>query len=88
MTNRADELRSAAALAKDRFSAVQAAFNAMESAHKRGDYSPAPDLQARLDEFRTAASEVQRLATEFISASSLRREPGRDGGEAPKSTTD
>lgn len=68
MRHRADELQAAAALARERFGAAQAAFNAMESAHKRGDYSPSPDLQQRLDEFRSAASEVQRLATEFRSA--------------------
>lgn len=65
--DRAGELRAAAALAKQRFTALQDAFDAMENAHKQGDYSPSPELQQRLDEFRSAASEVHRLATEFRS---------------------
>ena len=70
--DRAAELQAAAAVAKQRFAALQSAFNAMESAHKRGDYSPSPDLQERLDEFRTAASEVHRVAAEFRAATESR----------------
>lgn len=77
MRDRARELRAAATLARERFSALQAAFNTMESAHKRGDYSPCPELAQRLDEFRGAASEVQRLAAEFISESGTSHDPDR-----------
>lgn len=86
MKHRADQLRAAAALAKERFSAAQAAFDAMESAHKRGDYSPSPDLHLRLDEFRYAASEVQRLTAEFLSAAPS-REPGGSDVEAKAGTS-
>lgn len=76
MRQRADQLQAAAAVARERFRAAQAAFNAMESAHKRGDYSPSPELRQRLDEFRYAASEVHRLATEFRSASGAPHDAG------------
>lgn len=66
--DRAAELEAAAAVARQRFNELQQAFNAVEEAHKQGDYSPSPNLQERLDEFRSAASEVHRLATEFRSA--------------------
>lgn len=75
-TDRAAELHAAAAFARQRFTAVRDAFNAVEAAHKRGDYSRSPDLQQRLDEFRSAASEVHRLATEFRSATESRADMG------------
>lgn len=75
--DRAAELDAAAAVARQRFTDLQRAFNAVEEAHKRGDYSPSPDLQERLDEFRSAASEVHRLATEFRSAGGGDPDAGR-----------
>lgn len=62
--DRVQELRAAVTLAKHRFAALQDAFNAMEAAHKRGDYSPSTELQRCIEEFRSAASEVQRLAAD------------------------
>lgn len=72
--DRAAALQSAAATARQRFGELQDAFNAMESAHKRGDYSPSPDLQRRVEEFRRAASKVHRLASEFRAASETLRD--------------
>lgn len=74
---RAEELQAALALAKQRFAGLKIAFNAMEAAHKRGDYSPSKELQQRLDEFHTAASEVHRLAAEFRAASDSARHGDR-----------
>lgn len=58
------------------FIALKDAFNAMESAHQRGDYSRSPGLQQRLKEFRSAASEVHRLAIELRLASGSGRDTG------------
>lgn len=66
---RMEELRAAAALARERFTALQRAFNAVERAHGRGDYSPSPEFRQRLDEFHQIASRVHRLATELRRAS-------------------
>lgn len=62
-----EELRAATALAKERFTAVQAAFDAVEDAHQRGDYSRSPEFEQRLEELHQAAAEVHRLATELRS---------------------
>lgn len=61
----AAQLQAAGALARERFSAVQGAYKAVETRHDRGDYSPSPEFRQRLDEFRSAASEVRRLVTEI-----------------------
>lgn len=66
---RLEDLREAAAFAKRRFNALQKAFNTVEDAHKRGDYSRSSEFQQGLEEFNRAASEVHRLATELRSAS-------------------
>lgn len=70
--DRVENLQAAVTRAKQRFTAVQEAFNTMEDAHRRGDYSPFPDLQRRIDEFRSAAAEVQRLATSRVSGEDSR----------------
>lgn len=74
---RQEELRGAAALAKRRFTALQEAFNRVEDAHRRGDYSPSPEFQERLEGFSLAASEVHRLASELRSASDSRTDADR-----------
>lgn len=66
--DRVEELRAAAGRAKQRFNALREAFDAMERAHQQGDYSPSPDLQLRMDEFRGAAAEVHRVAREMRAA--------------------
>lgn len=63
--DRAAEFVAASALAKERFAALQDAFDALENAHQRGDYSRRPDFYQRLAEFRCAASEVHRLVREI-----------------------
>lgn len=74
--DRADALEGAGARARQRFIALKDAFNAMESAHQRGDYSRSPGLQQRLKEFRSAESEVHRLAIELRLASGSGRDTG------------
>lgn len=71
------DLRTAVARAKERFTALQDAFNAMENAHKQGNYSPSADLQRCLDEFRSAAADVQRLAAESRSRPGSTPDAGR-----------
>jgi hypothetical protein len=75
--DRVEKLHAAVDRAKQRFTALQDAFNMMENAHKRGDYSPSRDLQRRIEEFRSAAAEVQRLATDSRSGSDSRPDAGR-----------
>ena len=72
-----ERLQAAVARAKQRFTVLQRAFNAMEAAHTRGDYAPSPDLQRRIEEFRDAASEVQRLVADGRSGSHAQPSDGR-----------
>lgn len=74
--DRIEELRAAAGRAKVKFNALREAFDAMERAHQQGDYSPSPDLQARMDEFRLAAGEVHRVAREMRAAGESEPHPG------------
>lgn len=66
-TDPLERLQAATAVAQQRFAQAREAFRALERAHERGDYSPSPDFQRRLQEFHEAASEVHRLATQVRS---------------------
>lgn len=68
-------LEAATALANERFTALQGAFEAVESAHKRGDFSPASAFYHRVEEFRSAAAEVHRLAGEVRHTSDTPLQP-------------